>query len=99
MRTPTVAVAVACAVALLACPGAAASGDELPAAAPVVSTGAAGGHGTARTRIGRYNPSDIMFLQMMLAHNAQGVAIARLGAARGTRPEVRAMAASVASAQ
>lgn len=80
-----------------AAPSASASGGTGSGGGRADSSGI--GRGGGRERIGRFNPTDAMFLQMMVAHSAQGVAIARRGALRGGRPEVRALATTIASAQ
>jgi uncharacterized protein (DUF305 family) len=62
-------------------------------------------HGSARASGGTavpgrdYNPADVMFLQMMMAHNGQGVRLARLAPDRATREEVRTLAAAIATTQ
>ncbi|GIH27468.1 DUF305 domain-containing protein [Acrocarpospora phusangensis] len=45
------------------------------------------------------NASDVMFLQMMVAHNQQGVGLAKLAEGRDVRPEVRTLAAAMGSTQ
>ncbi|GAA0375834.1 DUF305 domain-containing protein [Acrocarpospora corrugata] len=45
------------------------------------------------------NASDVMFLQMMVAHNQQGVSLAKLAEGREVRPEVRTLAAAIGSTQ
>ncbi|WP_214104576.1 DUF305 domain-containing protein [Acrocarpospora catenulata] len=45
------------------------------------------------------NASDVMFLQMMVAHNRQGLDITKLAEAREVRPEVRTLAAAIAATQ
>lgn len=47
----------------------------------------------------RGDPLDVMFLQMMLPHHRQGVAMAELAAARAQDDEVRMLAAAIASTQ
>lgn len=46
-----------------------------------------------------FNPADVMFLQMMAAHNGQGVELVRLASDRPARPEVRTLAAAIATTQ
>lgn len=46
-----------------------------------------------------FNPADVMFLQMMAAHNGQGVELVRLVSDRPARPEVRTLAAAIATTQ
>ncbi|GAA0969322.1 DUF305 domain-containing protein [Acrocarpospora macrocephala] len=45
------------------------------------------------------NASDVMFLQMMVAHNQQGVGLTKLAEGRQVRPEVRTLAAAIGSTQ
>ncbi|MFF5208692.1 DUF305 domain-containing protein [Streptosporangium sp. NPDC000396] len=54
-----------------------------------VSTGAGGG----------FNPADVMFLQMMVPHNGQGVGLVRLARGRAARQEVRTLAEAIATTQ
>ncbi|MFC4905923.1 DUF305 domain-containing protein [Actinomadura gamaensis] len=84
-RWAVLAVAAACALLLLGRCGAA-GGPASPAAAR-------GGPG--------FNPTDVMFLQMMAPHEGQGVTLARLATGRGRvlRPEVARLAAAIASTQ
>ncbi|GAA3425266.1 hypothetical protein GCM10018953_24490 [Streptosporangium nondiastaticum] len=58
-----------------------------PAAAPVT------------TPSGDVDAVDVMFLQMMGPHNGQGVRLARLARDRPARPEVRILAAAIATTQ
>ncbi|MBG0815496.1 DUF305 domain-containing protein [Planomonospora sp. ID82291] len=46
-----------------------------------------------------FNPADVMFLQMMVVHNGQGVELARLARGRGVREEVGTLAAAIAATQ
>ncbi|MFG2088043.1 DUF305 domain-containing protein [Spirillospora sp. NPDC048824] len=46
-----------------------------------------------------YNDTDVMFLQMMIAHHRQGVEMARVAAERAERDEVRILAAAVVATQ
>ncbi|GAA3441716.1 DUF305 domain-containing protein [Planomonospora venezuelensis] len=46
-----------------------------------------------------FNSADVMFLQMMVAHNGQGVEIAGLARDRAAREEVRTLAAAIAATQ
>ncbi len=48
---------------------------------------------------GTYNDTDVMFLQMMLAHHEQGLQMVRLAENRADRAEVRTLAQAVASTQ
>jgi uncharacterized protein (DUF305 family) len=45
------------------------------------------------------NPVDVMFLQMMLPHHAQGLAIVRLASSRPIRGDVRNLAAAIEATQ
>jgi uncharacterized protein (DUF305 family) len=45
------------------------------------------------------NSVDVMFAQMMVAHHGQGIEIARLGADRATRAEVRTLASAIVATQ
>ncbi|GGQ01001.1 DUF305 domain-containing protein [Streptosporangium pseudovulgare] len=53
----------------------------------------------ATTPPGDVNAVDVMFLQMMGPHNGQGVRLARLARDRPARPEVRTLAAAIATTQ
>ncbi|GGS93699.1 hypothetical protein GCM10010156_60000 [Planobispora rosea] len=46
-----------------------------------------------------FNSADVMFLQMMVPHNGQGVELARLAGGRAARQEVRILAAAIVTAQ
>ncbi|MBG0832404.1 DUF305 domain-containing protein [Planomonospora sp. ID67723] len=46
-----------------------------------------------------FNSADVMFLQMMVVHNGQGVEIVRLARDRAAREEVRTLAAAIATTQ
>lgn len=86
VRWAVLAVAAACALLLLGRCGAA-GGSTSPAAPR-------GGPG--------FNPTDVMFLQMMAPHEGQGVTLARLAdgsRGRPVRPEVARLAAAIASTQ
>jgi uncharacterized protein (DUF305 family) len=48
---------------------------------------------------GAFNDTDVMFLQMMLAHHAPAAELLRLGRSHATREQVRALAADLAAAQ
>jgi uncharacterized protein (DUF305 family) len=48
---------------------------------------------------GRYNDTDVMFLQMMVPHLDQGISIVRLARDRAARPEVRTLAAAIETTQ
>ncbi len=69
-------------------------GTEAAQPAPVSATAA------ATARVDRtYNDTDVMFLQMMLAHHGQGLQMVRLAEDRADRAEVRTLAKAVASTQ
>ncbi|MBE1530533.1 DUF305 domain-containing protein [Actinomadura algeriensis] len=54
----------------------------------------------AATRGGAgFNSTDVMFLQMMVPHQAQGVKLAALAREHPVRPEVRTLAAAIESTQ
>jgi uncharacterized protein (DUF305 family) len=53
--------------------------------------GPAGGRG--------FNATDVMFLQMMVPHQAQGVRLVRIARERPVRPEVATLAAAIESTQ
>lgn len=67
----------------------AASGVPSPSAAP--PKGRSGGVA--------FNTPDVMFLQMMVAHNAQGARLVRLVRERPVRPEVRELAEAIGVTQ
>jgi uncharacterized protein (DUF305 family) len=46
-----------------------------------------------------FNDTDVMYLQMMVPHHHQGIAIVRLAAERADRPEVITLAAAIESTQ
>jgi uncharacterized protein (DUF305 family) len=48
---------------------------------------------------GRHNATDVMYLQMMVAHHEQGLEMVRLAADRAERSEVRILAEAVAATQ
>ena len=79
----TVLLAVLSALALAGC--VAPPADSAPSAPAPVSTG--------------FNETDVMFLQMMVPHHHQGIAIVRLAAERADRPEVTVLAAAIESTQ
>ncbi|MEU8799516.1 DUF305 domain-containing protein [Spirillospora sp. NPDC048819] len=56
--------------------------------------------GSAAVRGGDgFNSTDVMFLQMMLPHQEQGVKLARLAMRHPVRPEVRTLAAAIEATQ
>ncbi|MEV0758500.1 DUF305 domain-containing protein [Streptosporangium sp. NPDC050280] len=65
------------------------TGVPTPSPAPPIGTAA----GVA------FNPPDVMFLQMMVPHNAQGVRLVRLVRERQVRPEVRELAEAIGVTQ
>ena len=79
----TVLLAVLSALALAGC--VAPPADSAPSAPAPASTG--------------FNETDVMFLQMMVPHHHQGIAIVRLAAERADRPEVTILAAAIESTQ
>ncbi|MFD0884771.1 DUF305 domain-containing protein [Streptosporangium algeriense] len=46
-----------------------------------------------------FNPADVMFLQMMLPHDAQGAKLARLAAGRKVSENTKVLAAAIATTQ
>ncbi|MBB2911334.1 uncharacterized protein (DUF305 family) [Streptosporangium becharense] len=46
-----------------------------------------------------FNAADVMFLQMMVPHNGQGVELVRLARERPVRPEVRRLAEAIGATQ
>ena len=73
----------AAALAVVAALGLTACGGESPAAAPAPS----------------YNDTDVMFLQMMLAHHEPAAKLLALGEKQATDPAVKAVATEVEAAQ
>lgn len=49
--------------------------------------------------VGSFNETDVMFLQMMVAHHKQGLEMVRLAKKAATRPEVRTLAEAVDATQ
>jgi uncharacterized protein (DUF305 family) len=83
---------------------------DVAGAAPAPAPGVVGAPGTPAgsaepgdrgegRRNGPFNAADVMFLQMMIEHNGQGVELARLGADRAAGEEVRTLAAAVEATQ
>lgn len=77
---------VACAVVLSGCN----SVGSPPAAQNTPQTAAS---------TGPFNATDVMFLQMMVPHHAQGIEIVRLAKSRPVRNEVKLLAAAIESTQ
>ena len=85
-------VVVAALLALAGCGDGARPAGETPAPnAPATSAAP-----LPATVDGAYNATDVMFLQMMLAHHESAAALLELGKAKATRPEVRGMAGDLA---
>ncbi|TDD79538.1 DUF305 domain-containing protein [Actinomadura rubrisoli] len=64
--------------------------------------GAAGGSSSApvQARGGRgFNTTDVMFLQMMVPHQGQGVRLVRLARGHAVRPEIATLAAAIESTE
>ncbi|MFB9720681.1 DUF305 domain-containing protein [Planobispora longispora] len=87
---------------------AALSALALSAGAALTGCGASGGEWARGVMADRaseagpargFNTADVMFLQMMVPHNGQGVELARLARERAAREEVRILAAAVVTAQ
>ena len=70
-----------------------AAGGTTPAGGPTAPPGFAG------RQAGSFNPTDVMFLQMMIPHHGQGLEMARLAEDRATRAEVRTLAAAIDTTQ
>ncbi len=64
-----------------------------------MSHGAHGGAAPVVAAGSDFNPADVMFLQMMVAHNARGVKLARLAQDRNVRSDVKILAAAIATTQ
>ncbi|SDZ29486.1 Uncharacterized conserved protein, DUF305 family [Micromonospora pattaloongensis] len=86
MRPSTIVVAVAALTLLAGCAtGAPASApDRTPGAAPTASPSGAA-----------FNATDVMFAQMMIAHEARGRELVRLAQSGPVRPAVRTLAAAI----
>jgi uncharacterized protein (DUF305 family) len=67
--------------------------------APAVPGSPAPARGPVRAAAGAFNAADVMFLQMMIPHQRQGMEMADLARTRAVREEVRTMAAAVEAAQ
>jgi uncharacterized protein (DUF305 family) len=65
-----------------------------PVSASAISASAVSASGTAGV-----NPTDVMFVQMMLPHHRQGIEIVRLAKDREPREEVRILAAAIDTTQ
>ncbi|MEV8638835.1 DUF305 domain-containing protein [Streptosporangium sp. NPDC051023] len=64
-----------------------------------LSTGAASGAASPVAAGQNFNPADVMFLQMMVTHNAQGARLARLAQDRQVSQDVKILAAAIATTQ
>ncbi|MGJ6964264.1 DUF305 domain-containing protein [Streptosporangium sp. G11] len=67
------------------------AGAGLPSPSPAPPMGTAAGVA--------FNPPDVMFLQMMVPHNTQGVRLVRLVRERQVRPEVKELAEAIGVTQ
>ncbi|GGL28509.1 hypothetical protein GCM10014719_32490 [Planomonospora parontospora subsp. antibiotica] len=77
-----------------------ASAGTVPASDGPAGTGrASAGREGGRTGTGSFNDADVMFLQMMIPHNRQGVELAGLAGSRSARGTVKALAAAIAATQ
>jgi uncharacterized protein (DUF305 family) len=72
------------------------AGSSAPTSAPPPPTTAAAPPATVE---GAYNGTDVMFLQMMLAHHEPAAALLELGRTKATRADVRGLAGELANAQ
>ncbi len=86
MRLRYAAVLVAVTMAAGACGTAPDVGPAVPAVAEVKAEGA-------------HNDTDVMYLQMMVAHHRQGLEMVRLAASGAQRPEIRVLARAVDATQ
>ncbi|WP_131738478.1 DUF305 domain-containing protein [Actinomadura roseirufa] len=84
MKYGALAVLAACALLLFARCGAAGGSPAAPAAAR-------GGDG--------FNSTDVMYLQMMVPHEGQGVRLVRLARGHRVRPEISTLAAAIEATQ
>ncbi len=89
------ALALAAAVSLLALPACAAAAAT-PGSPPADATSAPA---PAPAATGPVNDADVMFLQMMIPHHRQGMAMADLARTRAVRGEVRTLAMAVETTQ
>jgi len=83
-------VAVAVAFALSAC----SSGNDHSG-----MPGMPGGQGASAPAAAPFNTADVQFAQMMIPHHAQAVQMAEFAATRAADPELKALAATIKSAQ
>ncbi|WP_449064081.1 DUF305 domain-containing protein [Planomonospora algeriensis] len=88
-RALTVLLAVAALVAVAGCGVSGGRWAREAMAERAAATGAARG----------FNSADVMFLQMMVVHNGQGVELARLARGRQVREEIGTLAAAIAATQ
>lgn len=79
--------ALAAVLALLAGCGGGDSSPEAAAPPPAAKAGAA------------FNPTDVMFAQMMVPHHKQGIDIVRLAATKARNAEVKTLAAAIETTQ
>ncbi|MDG4820477.1 DUF305 domain-containing protein [Asanoa sp. WMMD1127] len=68
-------------------------------ALPALLLAACGGPDHVAAPAPAYNDTDVMFLQMLLAHHEPAAKLLALGEKQGTRPEVRAVAGELAAGQ
>lgn len=87
LRRAVLPAALALPLLLTACGGA----DEAPSEPASAASDAPAASG--------YNDTDVMFLQMMIAHHKQGVEMAQVAADRAKRDDVRNLAAAVVATQ
>jgi uncharacterized protein (DUF305 family) len=69
------------------------------AACALLLGGALIGCGAAPPAGDEFNETDVMFLQMMVPHHHQGIAIVQIGSSRSSRSEVAMLAAAIESTQ
>jgi uncharacterized protein (DUF305 family) len=85
MRRSTIALAIASLPLLAGCATGAAAPDTAARNSPSAGT----------SRAEAFNATDVMFVQMMIAHHGQGLEIVRLARTRPARAEVKTLAAAI----
>ncbi|MDQ7904467.1 DUF305 domain-containing protein [Phytohabitans sp. ZYX-F-186] len=77
----------------------AACGAEATSGAPTTAPPSTAAAALPATVDGAHNATDVMFLQMMLAHHEPAAALLELGRSKATRADVRGLAGDLATAQ
>jgi len=85
VRRALLALALAVPVLLAGCGTAREATPHGPAATASVSPG--------------FNATDVMFVQMIVPHHRQGIAIAEIGAERATRDDIKVLASAIVATQ